>query len=129
VTVPYTKTVERSISRLVPVIVRGDSTLLEAYFECDSTNKVIMRSLEEYKSKNSTSSVKFDSGKLSYTTSKNKDTIYSRIDTVYINKETALPSKTEYKMTRAQAFFYTTGIVSICLLLVWIIIKTKNFFK
>lgn len=91
-----------------------------------------MRSLEEYKSKNSTSKVSFDSGKFMYTNAKITDTIYSKIDTVYINKETVLPAKTaeiQYKMTRAQAFFYTTGIVSICLLLVWVIIKTKNFFK
>jgi hypothetical protein len=112
--------------------VRGDSTLLQAYFECDSTNKVIMRSLEEYKSKNSTSKVSFDSGKFMYTNTKITDTIYSRRDTVYINKETAVPVKSaeiQYKMTRVQAFFYTIGIVAICLALVWLIIKIRNFLK
>jgi hypothetical protein len=114
------------------VIVRGDSTLLQAYFECDSANQVILKSLDEQKSKNSTSSVKFDSGKLSYKTSKSTDTIYSRRDTVYINKETAVPVKAteiQYKMTRVQAFFYTIGIVAICLALVWLIIKIRNFLK
>jgi hypothetical protein len=125
VTVPYTKTVERNTSTLVPVVIRGDSTLLQAYFECDSTNQVIMRSIDEYKSKNSTSSVKFDSGKLSYKTSKNTDTIYSRIDTVYINKETAVPVKIEkektiYRMTKIQRFFFYAGIIAITSLVAWL---------
>ncbi|MFZ6038634.1 MAG: hypothetical protein ACOYU1_10465 [Bacteroidota bacterium] len=126
VTVPYTKTVERNTSTLVPVVIRGDSTLLQAYFECDSTNKVIMRSLEEYKSKNSTSKVSFDSGKFMYTNTKITDTIYSRIDTVYTYKEipvTVETEKTVYRMTKIQSVLFYVGIIAITTVAVWLSLK------
>lgn len=70
--------------------------------------------------------MKFDSGKFSYSNSRTTDTIYSKIDTVYINKETTIPARVaeiQYKMTRAQTFFYSVGVIALCLAGVWIVIK------
>jgi hypothetical protein len=89
-----------------------------------------MRSLDEYKSKNSTSSVKFDSGKLRYTISKNKDTIYSRIDTVYTYKEVPIKvetQKTVYRMSKIQQFFYYVGLIAILSIIVFL--STKINYK
>jgi len=85
-----------------------------------------MRSLEEYKSKNSTSKVSFDSGKFSYANAKIADTIYSRIDTVYTYKEipvTVETEKTVYRMTKIQSVLFYVGIIAITTVAVWLSFK------
>lgn len=85
-----------------------------------------MRSLEEYKSKNSTSKVSFDSGKFMYTNTKITDTIYSRIDTVYTYKEipvTVETEKTVYRMTKIQSVLFYVGIIAITTVAVWLSLK------
>lgn len=45
--------------RLVPVVVPGDSSMIKAFFKCDSLNRVVMYQLQEFKSKRVSSTYDF----------------------------------------------------------------------
>lgn len=86
-TTPYLKTVERKVSTLVPVFVSGDSSNLRAIFECDSTNRVLMKSFEEEKGRKTESNLTFNSGVLNYRLTTKSDTIYVKSDTIETLRE------------------------------------------
>jgi hypothetical protein len=127
------ETTEQLIVSSEQVVVPGDSSILLAYFECDSTNKVLMRSISEQKSSNALTSVEFDSGRISYKLKRMSDTITSRIDTIFTNrKEAFVESKAleiQYKMTRIQTLFYSIGIISSCIVVILLFLKVRNFLK
>ena len=77
----------RIVERLVPVQLPADSSYIDAFFECDSTNQVIMKSLSEEKSKRINSEFNFTSGKVAKLDYKSK----VKPDTVYISvKDTSV---------------------------------------
>lgn len=71
----------RIVERLVPVQLPADSSLIEAYFECDSANKVILKELHDEKTKHVNANIDFKPGKtakLTYKAKTQPDTIYIR---------------------------------------------------
>lgn len=62
--------------RLVPVYLSPDSALLVALFECDSTNRVVLRQVEEWKGKRMESDLSFQDGRLDYKAKADPDTVY-----------------------------------------------------
>ncbi len=83
------------MTTLVPVLLPGDSTLLRAVFECDSTNKVLMTDIEELKTRNVNTELKFMDGKLVYATAKGPDTVFVRSDTIRVETEREIPVEVE----------------------------------
>lgn len=81
------KTVERKVTTLVPVFVPGDSAVLRAWFECDSMNNLLLKGIDEQKSKNMSSDFSFNDGLLEYSTKTQPDTVYLPSDTIYTEKE------------------------------------------
>lgn len=53
-----------------------DSAIYKAYFECDSTNRVLMRQVSEHKTANIGSNMTFENGLLTYKVKTQRDTIY-----------------------------------------------------
>lgn len=84
---------EKIVERLVPVTVPADSSALFALFECDSANQVIIKDLNETKSKLMQSQVYFQAGKLSYKVKTVRDTVYVPSKETVISKE--VPVKVE----------------------------------
>lgn len=72
--------------RLVPVYLSPDSALLVALFECDSTNRVVLRQVEEWKGKRMESDLSFQDGRLDYKAKADPDTVYlpSRDSLIYV---------------------------------------------
>lgn len=62
--------------RLVPVYLSPDSALLTALFECDSTNRVVLRQMEEQKGKSMETGWSFEDGRLDYQAKTAPDTVY-----------------------------------------------------
>lgn len=78
---PVLKDSIRVVEKLVPVQLPADSSILEAYFQCDSTNRVIMKELHDEKSKHVNTSFGFTPGKtakLTYKAKTQPDTVYVR---------------------------------------------------
>ena len=90
--------IERKVSVLLPVSIPGDSATLKALFECDSTNRVLMKGFEEHKTKNVQSSLQFNNGILSYKARKPPDTVYMKSDTIYkqITREVKVTKDVNY---------------------------------
>lgn len=123
------KTVEREVTKLVPYRMPGDSVLMKAIFECDSANNVLLTSLEETKTKQSTA-FKFRDGVLDYRVMKPPDTVWLPTDSVIINKEIPIiveVPKIEYRQTKWQRVRATIGDIAIGVVLaaIWVVIK-KN---
>lgn len=62
--------------RVVKVPVPADSALLSALFECDSNNRVILKAYNELKSRNVESRLSFEDGRLDYSATAARDTVY-----------------------------------------------------
>jgi len=78
---PILKDSIRIVEKLVAVQLPADSSFIEAFFQCDSTNQVIMKALNEEKTKRVNSQFKFTSGKvarLDYKSKTQPDTVYIR---------------------------------------------------
>ena len=109
------KTVEREVTRLVPYRLPGDSVLMQAVFECDSANNVLMTSLQETKSK-LTTAFRFRGGVLDYRAMKPPDTVWVKSDSVIINREVPViveVPKIEYMQTRFQKVFFYIGLMTV----------------
>ena len=107
------KTIEREVTRLIPYRLPGDSVLMQAVFECDSANNVLMTSLEETKSK-LTTAFKFRGGVLDYRVMKPPDTVWLKSDSIIINREIPViveVSKVEYRQSRFQRIFFYLGLI------------------
>lgn len=84
---PSLKTVERKVSTLIPVYIQGDSATLRAWFECDSLNNVLLKGIDEAKSKNMQSGVNFHDGVLYYNAKTQPDTVHLPSNTIYKERE------------------------------------------
>lgn len=78
---------EKIVERLVPVELPADSTNLLALFECDSTNKVILKELTEAKSKRIQSLFSFNDGLLKYNAKAIPDKAYVPVKDTSKEKE------------------------------------------
>ena len=97
---------EKIVERLVPFAVDADSSMLKAWFECDSLNQVILKQIGEEKGK-SQSTVSFQAGKLTYKLIRKVDTVYVTAKDSFIYKE--VPVRVEVvtevnRLTKWQAF-------------------------
>lgn len=81
---------EKIVERLVPVQAPADSSLITAQFECDSLNKVILKSLSELKSKNVQSGFSFDKGLLSYDLKTSPSLSYAKVKDSIVYQEVAV---------------------------------------
>jgi hypothetical protein len=84
---------EKVVERLVPVSVPADSSALVALFACDSANQVILKDLNETKSKLIQSQFYFQAGKLKYNIKTVRDTVYVPVKDTSVSKE--VPVKVE----------------------------------
>jgi hypothetical protein len=114
---------ERIVERLVPVTLPADSSSIKALFECDSLNNVVMRELNESKTKGVESQVSFTNGWLNYHTVTIHDTVYVAAKDSIIYKE--VPFRVEVpvevnKLTQWQILQIWAGRALFALVLVWI---------
>jgi hypothetical protein len=129
------RTVERKVTTLIPVFLPGDSAVLRAWFECDSANNVLLRDIEERKSKNMASSISFRNGILEYGAETKPDTVYIPSDTIFIEKEIPVPVEVEKEinlLTRWQRVRIWIGDIMITILAafaVWKLVKLYLNFK
>ena len=86
VTVPI-RYKEKIVERLVPVVNPADSANMTALFDCDSANRVILKSLSEEKSRRMNSQFNFNQGKLTYNAKTTRDTVYLPSKEITIEKE------------------------------------------
>jgi hypothetical protein len=121
------------VETLVPVPIDADSAMFEALFECDSTNKVIMKELSETKTKRVNSTSVFKPGKtasLIYRTQTVHDTIYVKQIQRLRYKEVPVPYP-EIKEVNVlhwwQKVLMWEGVVLTVLLLIAIYRKIKPF--
>ena len=125
------KTVERRVTTLVPFYMPGDSSTLKVWLECDSMNNVLLKALDEQKSKNMSSDLSLNDGLLEYGTKTHPDTVYLPSDTIYIYKDVPVRVEVEKEvnaLTRWQKIRMRVGDISLALLLVfgiWKLAKLK----
>lgn len=108
------ETKEKIVERMVPVEVPADSSAIEALLECDSTNQVILKKLEEAKTKNMETAFTLDSGLFSYKAKVSRDTVYLPARDSIIERE--VPVKVEVpvevnKLTTWQKIWIKAGRV------------------
>ncbi len=123
------RTVERKVTTLVPFYIQGDSTTLTALFECDSLNRVLLKSYNELKGTRVHSAVNFSNGKLNYQASFKPDTVYLPSDTIYTEKEVPVVVEVEkevIRMSKTQRVFFLIGIVATTIVGVGIFLKIKR---
>lgn len=120
--------------KLTPVSLPVDSLHIKALFECDSTNKVILKQLFEVKSNNINTAFNYKDGLLDYTIKTGGDTVYILGTNFYyqitkILKLTITLQKTvkvEKKLTILQKLEIASGKLFLLLLgigLIYIIVK------
>jgi hypothetical protein len=109
---------------VVPVAVPADSLTLQALFECDSLNNVLMRSLNEKKSSNISSLLSFADGVLSYSAVSKPDSI----KTVNVEKGTKY-QKTVTINTKTIETKYLRGFLWWSGVLFWIVLLTRLIIK
>lgn len=97
---------EKVVERLVPYEVPADSSILKAWFECDSLNQVVLKQFSEQKGKLE-SALNFSKGQLTYEANFIHDTIWVKSDTVYKEREVPVKVTVETevnRLTKWQAF-------------------------
>ena len=125
-TMPPAKHIERTTTKLNPFYIPADSTTLQAYFECDSLNKVLLKRISESKTARMESEIDFKDGRLSYRAKAQPDTVYLPSDSVFIEKEIPYPvevEKIEFRQTKLQRAFWLIGIIATTAGAVWLIMK------
>lgn len=123
---PPVRHTQRTVTKLVPFYVPADSTALQAYFECDSLNNVLLKWMNENKTSRMDSNFDFDGSLLSYNAKAQPDTLYLPSDTVFIEVNEPYPvevEKIEYQQTWWQRIFYMIGIIASTAVAVWVITK------
>jgi len=128
--------------KLTPVALPVDSLHIKALFECDSTNKVILKQLFEVKSNNINTAFNYKDGLLDYTIKTGGDTVYIPGRDFYwivhnqVNKTITITKtvKVEKKISRLQKFQMFCGnilIVLLSLAITYFIVKflIKNKFN
>jgi len=85
------QTKERVTTSLKPVVLSSDRAFLKALFECDSSKQVVLRQIEEEKSKNVKSDFTFNNGQLEYKAEAIHDTVYVSVTDSSLYKEVPIP--------------------------------------
>ena len=122
------QTIERKVTTLVPYRLPGDSVLMQAKFECDSTNNVLLKQLTESKSGMNTG-YEFSNGTLEYSAHKQLDTIWLPSDSIIIERDIPVMVEVpviEYRQTKWQIFRTTVGDIALAALAlfgIWKVIK------
>lgn len=114
INMPPAKHYERTTTKLIPFYIPADSTALRAYFECDSLNNVLLKSISESKSPRVDSDIDFNDGVFDYRAKAQPDTVYLPSDSVYVYVIEPYPVEVEsieYKQTKLQRIFYMIGII------------------
>ncbi len=123
------------VEKLVPVTLAPDSTMFKALFECDSANRVIMKELNDTKTKGVNTTTTFKTGKtasLVYQTKIEHDTIWMKQVQSLKYKEVPVT----YPVTKEvnvlhwwQKVLIWEGVIFTILLLIAIYRKIKPFIK
>jgi len=118
-----------AVERLVPVYLSPDSALLKAYFECDSSNQVIMRAYHDLKSKGGNSDLSFENGQLDYKITFVHDTIYipGKDSLIYIPRD--VPGPIVYKTTWWEGFWIRLGKLLSLIVLAFLAPKAYQLIK
>ena len=94
------KTVERRVTTLVPFLIPGDSVTMQAYFECDSLNNVLLKEMSEQKGRRMNTDIDFKDGKLNYKAELKPDTVYLPQDSVIVDREVPVIVKVPVETNR-----------------------------
>ena len=116
---------EKIVERLVPVAAPADSANIVALFQCDSLNRVIMRSVNEQKSKNVESHFSYNAGILKYNLATAPDISYAKVRDSIIYREVAVKVPVEVKvnvLTWWQKLWVTIGEITAALGLIDLVI-------
>jgi len=119
------------VERLVPVAAPADSANIVALFECDSLNRVIMKSLGEQKSKNVESRFSYKAGLLEYNFATAPSVSFATVRDSIVYREVAVKVPVEVKvneLTWWQKLWITIGKIGAALgliILVVFIVKSK----
>lgn len=122
---------EKIVERLVPVAAPVDSANITALFECDSLNRVIMKSLDEQKSQAVKSRFSYNAGLLRYNFATAPAISFAVVRDSIVYREVAVKVPVEVKvneLTWWQKLWATVGKVSATLgliILVVLIVKSK----
>ena len=122
---------EKVVERLVAVQSPADSANIEALFECDSLNRVIMKTLNEQKSNNVSSRVTFAAGVMRYKLETRPDISYIPVKDSIVYREVAVQVPVEVKinvLTWWQQLWITVGKVAfglIGLLIGYTVLKAR----
>ena len=110
----------KTITKVVNVPVKADSTLLYALLVCDSNNKVILKAFNEIKSSGVESNFSLDnSGNLKYKAKKKADTIKIEGKDSLIYIPVASKPVTTNILTGWQWFWVRIGQLAAVALLIW----------
>jgi len=119
------------VEKLIPFKLPADSTDILALFECDSANQVILKELNEVKSKRIQSLFSFNDGRLKYNAKTEPDTVYIPGKEIYKYRDVPVyvnvPGPEVNKLTQWQVFQIWMGrifmgltvLVSLFFLLKW----------
>ena len=122
---------EKIVERLVPVAAPADSANITALFECDSLNRVIMKSLDEQKSQNVKSRFSYNAGLLRYNFATAPTISFATVRDSIVYREVAVKVPVEVRineLTWWQKLWITIGKVAAGLgliILVVFIVKSK----
>ncbi len=125
------KTVERRVTTLVPFYMPSDSSMLRVWLECDSMNNVLLKALDEQKTKNMSSDLSLRDGLLEYNTKTHPDTVYLPSDTTFIERDVLVRVEVVKEvnvLTRWQKIRMRAGDITLVILLVigvWKLAKLK----
>lgn len=117
--------------KLTPVAVQGENASLTALFECDSTNKVLLKQFGELKSKNMNSSFSFTNGQLNYKAQTEPDTVFvkSTDQRYYVNRQITKTITITKKLTKQVdkfGFLDWVGLISILSIFGFLGFKLSN---
>lgn len=114
---------ERIVERLVPVELPSDSANIQALFECNGLNQVIMKELTEIKSKRIQSLYTFNGGKLKYSAKTAFDTVYVKGRDTYTTRNVPMyinvPGPEVNKLTKWQNTQIKAGRLFLSLILLF----------
>jgi len=122
-----TNTVARE--RIEQVPVSPDSAMLQALFECDSNNAVIMSRYNEIKTTGMQSSLEFSQGRIIYKTNTVHDTINVTVHDTIIDRQTPIevegPTQYINKLEWWQEALMWAGVVTLIQLALIILSSIK----
>lgn len=115
------QTKESVTTRLKPVVLAPDRAYLKALFECDSSKQVVLRQIEEERSKNVKSDFTFNNGQLEYTAEAIHDTLYVTVTDSSLYREVPVPYAVPGPTTNILTWWQKTQIYASRVLLGFIL--------